>query len=349
MYGDVTLQEDLTISEGETLTIPVGASLNTGSHEVMVNGGTLTGGDKIMGTVKYAPTITTESLPNGTVNEEYSQTLAATGSDTIAWSLESGSLPAGLRLNESTGEITGTPTAEGSSTFTVKAVNIYGSDSREYTLAIAPKQTVSVTGVTLSATSLTLTEKETATLTATVEPTDATNQNVTWSSSAPGVATVDADGKVTAVGAGTATITVTTEDGDKTATCTVTVEHDPVGTWSSDADRHWHECATCGDELDCAAHTSKVEGEQGATCTEDGYTGDTVCSVCGYVIAKGKTIPATDHSYQDGICTVCGAKEPAKNEETIPATGDVAPLACALAGIFGIALVSAGLRKRTSR
>ena len=348
VYGDVTLQENLEIGKDESLAIGDGASLNTGSYEVIVNGGALTGEDKITGTVKYAPAITTEGLPNGTVNEEYSQTLAATGSDTITWSVDSGSLPTGLSLDRSTGTITGTPTTEGTSTFTVKAKNSYGSDSKEYTLTIDPKQTVSVTGVSLSATSLTLTEKETTTLTATVEPADAANQKVTWSSSASAVTTVDANGKVTAVGAGTAVITVTTADGGKTATCKVTVEHDPAGAWSGDADRHWHACAACGDRLDYAAHTPKVEGAQGTTCTEEGYTGDTVCSVCGYVIAKGETIPATGHSYQDGICTVCGAEEPAKNEETIPATGDVAPLVCALAGISGIALVVAGLRKRAS-
>ena len=57
-----------------------------------------------------------------------------------------------------------------------------------------------------------------------MQPSNATNQNVTWSSDKPEVATVDANGKVTAKAAGTATITVTTEDGKKTATCTVTVE-----------------------------------------------------------------------------------------------------------------------------
>ena len=311
VYGKVELQENLEIGEGESLTIGDGASLNTGSHEVIVNGGTLTGGDKITGTVKYAPTITTESLPNGTVGTTYSQTLAATGSDTITWSLASGSLPEGLSINESTGEITGTPTAEGSSTFTVNAENSYGSDSREYTLAIAPEQTVSVTGVSLSEASLTLTEEETATLTATVEPANATNKGVTWSSNDETVATVDADGKVTAVGTGTATITVTTEDGNKTATCTVTVEHDPAGAWSSDADGHWHACAACGDKLSYAGHTRTVENEKKATCTEEGYTGDTVCSVCGYVIATGETVPAAGHEYGDGgHCAVCGGIDP---------------------------------------
>ena len=223
VYGSVTLQENITIDEGESLTIPDGASLNTGSHEVIVNGGALTGGDKITGTVKYAPTITTESLPNGTVNKEYNQTLAATGSDTITWSIESGgTLPTGLSLNGSTGAITGTPTAAGTYNFTVKAESSYGSDSKELSITISAATSVSVTGVTLNKTSTELTVGQSETLTAAVEPSNATNKNVTWSSSAESVATVE-DGKVTAVGAGEATITVTTEDGNKTATCAVTV------------------------------------------------------------------------------------------------------------------------------
>ena len=84
-------------------------------------------------------------------------------------------------------------------------------------------KTVPVTGVTLNKTTLPLTEGTTETLTATVAPSDASNQNVTWTTDNAAVATVDTDGKVTAVKAGTATITVTTADGSKTATCTVTV------------------------------------------------------------------------------------------------------------------------------
>lgn len=83
--------------------------------------------------------------------------------------------------------------------------------------------TVPVTGVSLNKSETTLNVGGTAQLTATVTPTNATNQNVTWESSNPSVATVDESGKVTAIAPGEATITVTTEDGSKTATCTVIV------------------------------------------------------------------------------------------------------------------------------
>lgn len=85
-----------------------------------------------------------------------------------------------------------------------------------------------VTGVTLDKTTLELFTGDTETLTATVAPDNATNKNVTWSTSDANVATVE-NGVVTAVSAGTATITVTTEDGAKTATCTVTVSRYSTG------------------------------------------------------------------------------------------------------------------------
>ena len=69
-------------------------------------------------------------------------------------------------------------------------------------------EVVNVTGVNLSPTSTTLYVGNTATLTATVTPDNATDKNVTWSTSNADVATV-ANGVVTAVGAGTATITAT--------------------------------------------------------------------------------------------------------------------------------------------
>ena len=79
-----------------------------------------------------------------------------------------------------------------------------------------------VTGVTLNTETLELFTGGSATLTATVEPSDAANQNVTWQSDNANVATVEG-GTVTAVGAGETTITVQTQDGNYTASCTVTV------------------------------------------------------------------------------------------------------------------------------
>ena len=83
---------------------------------------------------------------------------------------------------------------------------------------------VKVDSVTLNNTTLTLTVDETATLTATVAPENATNKEIKWESNNQSVATVDENGTVTAVGEGTATITATSvADGTKYATCTVTV------------------------------------------------------------------------------------------------------------------------------
>lgn len=82
---------------------------------------------------------------------------------------------------------------------------------------------VTVTGVTLNKTTLSLLEGNFETLTATVSPDNASNKSVTWKSSATDIAKVDDSGKVTAVKAGSATITVTTADGGKTADCSVTV------------------------------------------------------------------------------------------------------------------------------
>lgn len=230
VYGDVTLDEPLNVGEVETLTIPEGATLNTNGNlnndGTIVNKGTMngdpTGGS---GTVVSTPTITTESLLDGMVDQPYTATLEATGNN-ITWSLDSGTLPTGLTLN-SDGTITGTPSAEGSSTFTVKAENSAGFTIKQYTLNIKPA-TVSVTGVKLDKTELPLVVGGNATLIATVEPDTATDKSVTWESSDPNVATVE-DGTVTAVKAGEATITVKTVDGGFTDTCAVKVTQPVTG------------------------------------------------------------------------------------------------------------------------
>lgn len=85
------------------------------------------------------------------------------------------------------------------------------------------EEDVAVTGVALNKQSLTLAPTETETLVATISPADATDQSLRWRSSDSDVATVDANGKVTAAAEGTAVITVSTVDGGFTAQCTVTV------------------------------------------------------------------------------------------------------------------------------
>ena len=97
-----------------------------------------------------------------------------------------------------------------------------GGKTAECTVVVIAK-TYPVTGVALDKTSAELTEGDELVLTATITPSNATNKNVTWSSSDETVAKV-VGGKVTALKTGVAKITVTTSDGGKTAECDVTVK-----------------------------------------------------------------------------------------------------------------------------
>ncbi|MEG2418731.1 MAG: Ig-like domain-containing protein, partial [Eubacterium sp.] len=82
---------------------------------------------------------------------------------------------------------------------------------------------VKVESITLNKSAVELPIGSTEELTATVLPTNASNKNVTWSSSDATIATVNQNGRVTAVSEGKATITVTTEDGSRTAAASITV------------------------------------------------------------------------------------------------------------------------------
>lgn len=139
VYGDVTSDESITINQDETLRIPNGSSLNSNNHLtnngtiIVENGGVLTG--ETGGKVVYAPSITTESLPEGKVNEEYSASLTADGSEPIEWSVTQGSLPTGLSLSKG-GKITGIPTVLGNYVFTVTASNGVKSDSKSFSISV---------------------------------------------------------------------------------------------------------------------------------------------------------------------------------------------------------------------
>ena len=114
------------------------------------------------------------------------------------------------------------------------------SDAQDVIVGIEPdREAVSVTGVTVDPTELTLKIKERAQLTATVLPDDASIKAVTWSSDNTAVAKVDASGVVTGLSAGTANITVTTTDGNKTATCAVTVTNEVMPATELVVDYGW--------------------------------------------------------------------------------------------------------------
>lgn len=157
---------------------------------------------------------------------------------------------------------------------------------------------ISVTGVTLNKATLAFTEGDSSTLTATVAPDNATNKTVTWTSSNPAVATVDANGKVTAVAAGTATITATTEDGGKTATCAVTVSHDYTAqTKKAEALKtagncrdyavYYYSCSACGKVENNDSHT--FNGDKVKTAAHKDENKDGKCDVCAYDVGVPTT------------------------------------------------------------
>lgn len=238
VYGNVTLDEGLTINQGETLTVPDGSSLNcngnlTNNGTIIVEkGGNLTGDPG--GTVVSAPTIGTQPASQ-TVTKGNTATfsVAATGEKlSYQWQQSTDN-------DQSWTDISGANAATYTTAATTTSMNGYqyrcvvsnsaGSVTSNAVTLTVNAATVSVTGVTLEPTSLSLFTGDTAPLTATVKPDNATNKNVTWESNNTTVATVDTNGNVAAVAAGEATITIKTADGNHTATCQVKVTQPTYG------------------------------------------------------------------------------------------------------------------------
>lgn len=122
---------------------------------------------------------------------------------------------------DANGKITGVKVGTTTVTVTTEEGNFTATCEVEVKPAAIP--VVKVTGVTLDQSTMTLNVGATGQLTETVAPDNATDKTVKWSTSNSSVATVNADGTVTAKAPGKATITVTTNDGNYTATCVVTV------------------------------------------------------------------------------------------------------------------------------
>ena len=243
VYGTVALQNELTIGEGESLTVPEGSSLNC-NRKLTNNGTILASGGTVTGSLSGGSEVTTPSIsaqPTGqTVTEGSAAEFSITASDeqTYQWqqSTDSGSNWTNIESATSakyTTEATTTSMSGYQYRCVVKSASGVSVISNAATLTVQAKPApVSVTGVSLDKATLELYTGDSATLTATVEPSDAANQNVTWQSDNANVVTVEG-GTVTAVGVGETTIRVTTEEGNYTATCKVTVTQ---STYSISAD-----------------------------------------------------------------------------------------------------------------
>ena len=209
----------LTVENVEEGNAGIGGDVQQSGDTITINGGEITatggtsgsgigGGSKINGS-------------GGTITINGGE-ITANGGDNGA-GIGGGSASSGgiITINggtiATTGGNLGTITGSG-------AIRLYGTLTGKGTIE-SVQQVHPVRNLSLSETNLNMTVgDEPATLTATVEPTDATNPTVTWSSSNDNVVTV-ADGKVTAVAAGFATITaISADDPDITATCEVTVK-----------------------------------------------------------------------------------------------------------------------------
>ena len=164
-YHTVTLGEPVTLSEGEyfsvvvtftnTARVPVERAVSGWSNNAAIeegsffsyNGTTWTTGKSqsanatikaftVTGSVSgTAPRIHDGYPPDAYLNSPYSAYVTASGTSPITWTA-SAKIPAGLSMNASTGEISGTPAAEGNFTFSVTASNSYGSDTKYYTMNV---------------------------------------------------------------------------------------------------------------------------------------------------------------------------------------------------------------------
>ena len=202
-----------------------------------------------------APSITTSSLSDGKMGEAYSQALTATGTTPITWGIDSGNLPAGLTLDEATGEISGTPTAAGTASFTVKAANSAGSNTKELSITITkdapPAHEHSYGDWSKDGTSH---WHECTDI-------DCPNREESITDKAAHVYTDDTDTTCNVCG--------------YERTVTPPSHEHSYGDWSKDGTNHWHECT----DDDCPNRNESITDKAAHDYDNDA---DTACNVCGY-------------------------------------------------------------------
>ena len=292
VYGDVTLQEDLEIGEGESLTIGNGASLNTGSYEVIVNGGTLDGVDKITGTVKYAPAITTQPTSQTvTEGETATFTVAASGSEPLSYQWQQ-STDNGSRWTNIESATNATYTIE------TTTMDMSGTQYR-----CVVKNTINE----VTSEAATLTVKHNLVKVEAKAPTCTEPGNIEyWYCEGCGKHFSDPDGK--------------TEIEKEATVIPVTDHHDwgkTVYKWSeyNTACTATRTCKNDASHTETAQATVTSEQTQAPTCTEPGKTTYTATFSVDADWAKKRTktvadIPATGHHYVNGYCTECGHRDP---------------------------------------
>ena len=298
----------IIVKTGESFTAPASEGLtrpdgNTGSSFKWLGSdgnlyapGESVPADVIKLTAQFAPTITTDTLPDGKVGEAYSHTLTADGTTPITWSVDGG-LPASLSLNKDTGEISGTPTAEGTSTFTVKAENSTGSVTKELSITIAK-----------------------------AAPPSHEHNYGDWSKDGTShwheCTDDDCPNREESIKDKAAHV----YDDDTDTTCNVcgyerTVtppshEHS-YGDWHKDGTSHWHECAND----DCPNRNESIKDKAAHVYDDDA---DTTCNVCGYERTVTPPAPTeftiTVTSGDNGTASASHAKAVVGTEITLTAT-----------------------------
>ena len=279
------------------------------------------------------PAITTSSLADATVGKSYSQKLAATGDATITWTLSSGALPKGLTL-ASNGTISGTPTAAGTATFTVKAANSAGSVTKQLSIKVVAASTTTATKPAITTTSLaggTIAKAYSQKLAATG------TAPITWtlsSGSLPKGLKLATDGTIsgtpTAAGTSTFTVKATNAGGSVTKELSIKIAR---GTVSVAYSTHvqsvgWQAAAKDGAVSGTSGRSLRLEGLKVNLTNTTGYAGgisySTHIQSIGWQKAAAVTTTGTSATQAKG--TLSGTEGRALRLEamTMTLTGDLA-------------------------